>query len=123
MIGISILMSFMILTNLANIFINRKKKELIVMRINGFSIAKTKGYLIKETVITTIAGLVLGTTLGILVFSKTAIMAMEGNDIQFVRALNPKAWVIAVVLESLFALIIYWIAFKKVEKLDFREVA
>ena len=123
MIAISILMSFMILTNLANIFINRKKKELIVMRINGFSIAKTKNYLIKETVITTIAGLVLGTAMGVLFFSKMAIKAMEGIDIQFVRAVYPEAWVIAVALESLFALIIYWHAFRKVEKLDFREVA
>lgn len=123
MIGISILMSFMILTNLANIFINRKKKELIVMRINGFSIKKTKNYLIKETVITTIVGLSLGTGLGAMILSKMAIKAMEGNDIQFVRTLNPKAWVIAVVLESLFALIIYHIAFKKVEKLNFKEIA
>ena len=122
MVAISILMSFMILTNLANIFINRKKKELIVMRINGFSIAKTKNYLIKETIITTVTGLVLGTGLGIIFFAKMAIKATEGIDIQFVRSIYPEAWIIAVALESLFALIIYWLAFKKVEKLDFREI-
>lgn len=122
MIGISVLMSFMILTNLASIFINRKKKELIVMRINGFSIAKTKEYLAKETIATTVIGLLLGSLLGMLYFSKMIIMTMEGAEIQFVRTLNPRAWIIAVILEAAFAVIIYIISFKKIERLNFREI-
>ena len=55
----------MILTNLANIFVTRKKKELIVMRINGFSIKQTINYLARETVITIIIGLIIGLAIGI----------------------------------------------------------
>ncbi|MBP3853666.1 MAG: hypothetical protein J6D18_03765, partial [Erysipelotrichaceae bacterium] len=36
MVVMAIVMSFMILTNLANIYLSRKKRELTVMRINGF---------------------------------------------------------------------------------------
>ena len=120
--GIAILMSFMILSNLANIFLNRKKTELTVMRINGFSIKQTKGYLSKETVVTTIAGLMLG-VLGGAVLSPFVIRSMEQPDLQFIRSFHPAAWIAAVVLEALFALVINSLVFRKVKDLDFRDVA
>ena len=64
--AIAILMSAMILSNLANIFLNRKKTELTVMRINGFSIKQTKGYLTRETVVTTAIGILLGVIAGVI---------------------------------------------------------
>ena len=77
-------MSFMILTNLANIFLNRKKTELTVMRINGFSIKQTKGYLARESVITTAAGVAIGVLAGAIA-APFIIKLMEQPDIQFVR--------------------------------------
>ena len=121
MISFAILMSFMILTNLANIFINRKKKELIVMRINGYSISKTRNYLLKETVITTVTGLVLGATIGALTLSPI-VGFLQQPDTQFLKTFNPKAWVLAILIETVFAVIVYGITFKKIEKLDFREI-
>lgn len=120
--GIAILMSFMILSNLANIFLNRKKTELTVMRINGFSIKQTKGYLSKETVVTTIAGLVLGVVAGS-ILTPFVIRTMEQPDLQFIRSFHPVAWVAAVALEALFAAIINGLVFRKVKDLNFRDVA
>lgn len=122
MLGFAVIMSFMILTNLANIFINRKKKELIVMRINGFSIKKTREYLTRETILTTILGLIAGVVLGSR-FITVIIKAMEQPDTQFVRTFNTKAWVIAVAVEAVFALIIYTLSFRKIKDLNFREIA
>ena len=121
MLGFAIIMSFMILTNLANIYISRKKKELIVMRINGFSIAKTKHYLVIETIITTVTGLVLGVIAGYFL-TGLIIRTMEQPDTQFIRSFNPKAWLIAIATEAFFALIIYTISFRKINKLNFREI-
>ena len=121
MLGFAIIMSFMILTNLANIFVNRKKKELIVMRINGYSISKTKNYLSREAILTTVVGLILGVILGSHI-STFAIKAMEQPDTQFVRDFNPRAWIIAIAIEVLFASIIYAISFRKIDNLDFREI-
>lgn len=119
--GIAILMSFMILSNLANIFLNRKKTELTVMRINGFSIKQTKGYLIKETVITTAAGVLLGILAGA-VGTPIIIRAVEQPDLQFVRTFHAGAWAIASALEIIFALVIYGAVFRKVKDLNFRDV-
>lgn len=111
----------MILTNLANIYVSRKKKELIVMRINGFSIHKTIQYLARETIETTVLGLTLGVVAGIL-GNETVMRLLEQPDVQFIRTFNPLAWIIAVGLESLFAIIIYSTAFARVKHLNFREI-
>ena len=120
--GIAILMSLMILSNLANIFLNRKKTELTVMRINGFSIKQTKGYLSKETIVTTVAGVALG-VLGGAVLAPFIIKAMEQPDLQFIRNFHPAAWIIAVAIEAIFATVINSLVFRKVKDLDFRDVA
>ncbi len=44
-------------------------------------------------------------------------------DTQYIRTFDPKAWGLAVGVEILFALIIYTVTFRKVNKLNFREVA
>ena len=120
--GIAIIMSAMILSNLANIFLNRKKTELTVMRINGFSIKQTKGYLSKESVVTTAAGVILG-VLGGAIAAPLIIRAIEQPDLQFVRTFHPVAWLIAVALEVLFAVVINSLVFRKVKDLNFRDVA
>ena len=120
--GIAILMSFMILTNLANIFLNRKKTELTVMRINGFSIRQTRGYLARETIVTTAIGVVLGVILGG-ILAPYVIRIVEQPDLQFVRTFHPAAWIAAVVLEVLFSVIINSLVFRKVKDLNLRDVA
>ena len=120
--GIAILMSFMILTNLANIFLNRKKTELTVMRINGFSIKQTKGYLAKESVITAALGIILGVAVGSILTPRIIYM-VQLDDVEFVRSFHPEAWIIAVVLEALFAVITYSLVFRKVKNLNFRDIA
>ena len=121
-IGIAIIMSFIILTNLANIFINRKKKELTVMRINGFSIKQTIHYLTRETIITVAVGLILGLVLGI-ILAPLLIRILESNDAQFIRSTNWYAWTVAVIMEAVFAFGINLTVFQKVKKLTFRDVA
>ena len=122
MTGIAIIMSFMILTNLANIFLNRKKTELTVMRINGFSIKQTKGYLARETFVTTTVGVVLGVICGS-ALTPFIIRMVEQPDLQFIRTFHPVAWIAAVALEVLFSVIINSMVFRKVKDLNFRDVA
>lgn len=121
-LGVSIFMSFMILTNLANIFITRKKNELTVMRVNGFSVKQTIGYLAKETRLMTIIGLALGVLVGSLL-SPLAIKMLEPADLQFDRSYHVIAWIAAAGIEGLFALIIYSLTFRKVRKLNLRDIA
>ena len=120
--AIAILISFMILTNLANIYLNRKKTELTVMRVNGFTIKEAKGYLSKESIITTGAGLLLGVAVGA-AFAPIAINFMQQPDVEFVKSFQPVAWVVAVGLEALFSLIINTLVYRKVKDLNLRDIA
>ena len=45
------------------------------------------------------------------------------DDVEFVRSFHPEAWIIAVVLEALFAVITYSLVFRKVKNLNFRDIA
>lgn len=119
---IAVVMSFMILTNMANIFLNRKKTELTVMRVNGFSVKQTRGYLVKEAVITTAAGLALGVLFGYWATPRI-IMKMQQPDLEFVKSFHPMAWIISVALEGAFAAIIYTLIFRKVKDLDLKDIS
>ena len=57
MIVLSVLMSMFVLLNLVNIFVNRRRNEVIIMAVNGFSWSEQIGYLLKETIATTVSGL------------------------------------------------------------------
>ena len=120
--GIAIVMSFMILTNLANILVMRKKNELTVMRVNGFSVGQTTYYLSLQAAISTIAGLAIGALIGSLVASK-AVMLLEPADLQFDRDYHAAAWFIAVGLEGLFAIIIYSNSFRRIKDFSLRDIA
>ena len=119
---IAILISFVILINLAAIFISRKKRELIIMRINGFSLRKTRAYLIREIAATTVIGMVLGVLCGI-PGANLVVRFMETPDIMFVRDVQPVAWLIAVALEASFACIIYGRALREVKYWSVEDLA
>ena len=119
---IAILISFVVLINLASIFISRKKRELIVMRINGFSLRRTRGFLIGEAFVTTVTGLVLGVLAGIPIGS-VAVRFMETPDVMFVREVQPLAWAAAVLTEGLFAMLIYGTVVKRVKDYQLRDLS
>ena len=112
----AIFMAYVILTNLTNIFVRRRMKDLAIMRINGFSSREAIRYLLRETMITNIVGIVSGVGIGG-VTAYAIIRLMEQPEVQLVRTFNVPAWAIAVGLTALFSFIINSFAFSKVKKL------
>jgi ABC-type antimicrobial peptide transport system permease subunit len=121
MTALSILMSVFVLLNLVNIFVSRRKNEVIIMAVNGFSWAEQRGYLLKETITTTVFGLLLGVAGG---YGMTdfLVRVVESGDSMFVRSFNPKAWLFAAAAESLFALIINAISYRRLKKLKLTDI-
>lgn len=120
--AIAIFISFMILTNLANIYLARKKTELSVMRVNGFSIKQTKAYLVRESIITTIAGIVFGVVIGAII-TPILIRTMQQPDLEFIKSFQPFAWIAAAGIEAAFAILINNVVFRKVKDLNLRDIA
>ncbi|MBQ7647273.1 MAG: ABC transporter permease, partial [Clostridia bacterium] len=116
------LLSAVILTNLINICILQKKRELTVMRVNGFTTKEVKNYITREAIFTTAVGIVLGTILGLLQFR--VIMPMLGKSYTtFIMTPDPIAILISAAVTILFTVIIYHFALRKVNDLKLTDIA
>ena len=118
---LAIVLSVFVLSNITNIFVNGKKNELIVMRINGFSTRQGIGYLIRENVLTIIMSLIIAVVAGIFL-NRFVIGLFETDSTMFVRSFNPKAWLIAIVFELVFTIIIDFISFRKVKSFKVTDI-
>ncbi len=116
MIVMSAIMAGVVLLNLVRIQINQKKNELIVMRINGFTIWETAGYILKENMITTAAGIVLGLGLGT-VISKLVLNTVERVDLQMIREVSVPSLIFSALITLFFAAVINFIALRSIRKL------
>ena len=109
-------MAGVVLTNLTNTYILQKKMELTIMRINGFTVREVIGYVSRETVITTIVGILLGIAAGAgMAYQITR--AMESVFIQYDRSVNPLAWALGAAITGIFALLINVFVLRKVRDL------
>ena len=120
-IGFSIILSFMILLNLSNILVAHMMKELLTMRVNGFSNAEVIGYLVREVLVTTGLGIMLGLLIGIPATS-VIIRSVESDGFMFLRKTYASAWILAVSCETLFTLIINTISFSRVNKVPLSDI-
>ena len=120
--AIAVLISFVILINLAGLYIVKKKKELVILRMNGFTLRMTKAYVMYEAIFTTAAGVALGVLAGIPVAS-LAVRMMEKNSFQFVRDVQPAAWIIACAVETVFALMIYGVAMRRIRHYSIEDLS
>ena len=115
LVAVSVVLSAMILINLTNILVDRRMKELLIMLVNGFSLRQVIGYLVRETAMTTLIGLAVGVAVGI-PFSLTMIRGFESGTSMYSRTPYPLAWVLSVVLNIIFTVVIDFVSFRKIGK-------
>jgi ABC-type antimicrobial peptide transport system permease subunit len=92
------------------------------MRINGFPVRETIGYVLRETVVTTAAGILLGVGLGTVIGYKI-VCSLEQSFVQFDRRPSVVAWIVGALMTIAFTVIVNAIALKKVRKLKLTDAA
>ena len=108
--------------NLTNMYVLQKKREMTIMRINGFTTKEVIGYILRETVLTTIIGIVLGIAAGTgLAYS--IVRTLEQTFLQFKRSPDFVAWALAAVITVAFTVIVNAIALRNVKNLRLTDVA
>ncbi len=110
---IIVMLEFMIQLNLSNIQVSTRMKEVLVMRVNGFTMKQVIGYLAREVVVITVLGIIIGIVVGV-PFAKVIVMSVEGGEAMFVRTPFPEAWVISAVVSALFSFGINAISYSKI---------
>lgn len=115
-------MAGVVLLNLTNSHLLEKKRELTVMRINGFTVEETIGYVLREAAVTTALGIVLGIAVGA-GMAYRIVRSLEQSYMQFDRSVCLTAWGLGALITLAFAIVVNMIALRKVKHLKLTDVA
>ncbi len=121
MIVIAGLMAFFILMNLSGSYMIHKKKELTIMRINGYTAKECIRYAATELIVTTILGILIGLLIGTPLGYWIQLM-MEMPDSQLVRGVNVGSILFSILITAIFSLIINSLALNKVKTLKLSDI-
>ncbi len=114
-------MAVLVLFNQNVMYINRKAKELSVMRINGFTLRETKRFISRDNTILTIIGLIMGCGVGMLL-SYMVVRIMEIGPVAYVHAPSADACISAIVVASVFAIIVNKLALRRIRRLNLIDI-
>ena len=115
-------MAYFILLNLADMYINQKKRELTVMRVNGFTSKEVISYVAREAVVTTIIGIVLGIAVGA-VFGYMILQFIEQRHAGFYLTPSLSSWLYSAGITALYSIGIYTVSLRKVKDLTLTNIA
>ena len=116
------LMSLFVLLNLVSMYINQKKRELTIMRVNGFSTRETRQYVSREGIVTTVLGIVLGIVAGGYL-GDVMLGLLEQQQASYLHRVAPVSVLLSVLIAAGFSAAIYFVALRKVKKLKLSDIA
>ena len=116
----AIVMAYFIIFNLTNTYIQQRRRELTVMRINGFTVNEVVKYVSTEMYLTSALGIVLGWFLGALIGRKIVIM-IENHSL-YIRDVYLPGWALASFITVLFTVVIIRTSLRKVRYLKLTDI-
>ena len=114
------LLAFIVLYNLSNININERKRELASLKVLGFYDGEVNSYVMKENILLTVIGMVIGVFLGI-VLHRFVIITCEVDMVMFGRVVKPISHLFSAGITMLFSLLICFMMYFKLKKIDMIE--
>lgn len=118
---LSALMAIMVLLNLDIMFVDEKKKELIVLMICGFSVKDAKAYIYRDSIALTIIGIALGVLLGA-VMGGITVWALEPETGYFLKGFNGIAAIVGILGAGLFAAAVLLWSLRRIPKFDLTDI-
>ena len=110
-------LAFLVLYNLNNISIEERRKELATLKVLGFYDGEVSAYVLRENVIITIIGIVVGVFVGRIMHT-FVISTCEIDMVMFGRYVSKQSIVYCILLTILFAVIINWYMHFSMKKID-----
>ncbi len=120
-IVLSVVMAIVVLLNLNTMFIDEKKRELIVLMINGFSVKDAKRYIYNDTIVLTIIGVILGAILGTIMGIFT-VASIELSSAVVMKEVVWRAVAIGVVGSALLSFIMSAVALRRVSRFNLTDI-
>ena len=113
-------MAYFIIFNLTNTYISQRRRELTVMRINGFTVNEVRNYVSREMYLTSVLGILFGWLAGAALGRHITIM-LE-NEAVFERGIYLPGWLIAAAVTMLFTIVINKLSLRKVKDLKLTDI-
>ena len=113
----SAMLAFVVLYNLANINIIERKREIATLKVLGFYDYEVDSYIIKETIILTIIGIILGLISG-LYLCYFIISSCETDNLMFLRNIEVSSYVISTIITISFTLLVNVLTHFNLKKID-----
>ncbi len=114
------LLAIVVLYNLANVNISERKRELATIKVLGFFDKEVYKYVTREVVILTIIGIVLG-IFGGNILTTFIVKTCELDMLIFKTNIKLSSYIYAVILTSLFTIIVNYITYFMLKKIDMIE--
>ena len=118
---LAVLMAVVVLLNLNVMFIQEKKRELIVLMINGFSIHDAKRYIYNDTFVLTIVGTVCGLVLGVIMGAVT-VASTELDSAVFFRGISWVAVLAGAVVSAVLSFLMSVIALRMIPSFKLTDI-
>lgn len=112
--ALSVIMTFLVLLNLLTMFVDEKKRELIVLMINGYTVKQAKKYIYTDTIILSIISILLGCVVGS-VMGNISVSSFESTQTYFLHQIDIKACLVSMVCTAFLTYVVTRIALKKVD--------
>ena len=121
-LSLSVTMALLVLLNLNIVCVNEKTNELVVMRINGFSIRAVKAYLYRDNIVLTALGILGGVGIG-LALGRCVLEILQKIGDNFYTTPNLTDCLIGAGLAALFSLATNLIALRRVNPLSVSDLS
>lgn len=121
-LSLSVTMALLVLLNLNIVCVNEKTNELVVMRINGFSIHAVKAYLYRDNIVLTALGILGGVGIG-LALGRCVLEILQKIGDNFYTTPNLTDCLIGAGLAALFSLATNLIALRRVNTLSVSDLS
>lgn len=121
-LSLSVTMALLVLLNLNIVCVNEKTNELVVMRINGFSIRAVKAYLYRDNIVLTALGILGGVGIG-LALGRCVLEILQKSGDNFYTMPDLTDCLIGAGLAALFSLATNLIALRRVNTLSVSDLS
>ncbi len=120
-LALAALMALVVLLNLNVMFIDEKKRELIVLMINGFSVKDARHYISYDNIVLTALGIIAGLVLGCIMGSIT-VAAIEPSTAVFIKSVDAWAVLIGIFGSAILAIAMSLIALRRVNNFELTDI-
>lgn len=121
-IVMSIFMALLVVLNLLVTFVMEKKRDIIVLRINGYQRKQAKKYIYADTIFLTILGIGAGIGIGYL-FAYICIKSVANVNMIYLTSFNFIAMAAGIVTTALLVTLMSYISLKKIDKFELTDIS